>query len=117
MTKPSTSKTLATKIGTMIAKKRKASHLTQAELAERLEISVDAMSKMERGLIMPSVSRLNTLAEILNCETSEFLVESSPVLSDQTKRLAKLLSQLSEAERERFIQIAEQMVKWKNQDT
>lgn len=104
---------LAAKIGTMIAKKRKACTLTQAELAERLDISVDAMSKMERGLILPSITRLNTLAEILNCETTTFLTDSSPIISDQLRRIESLLTQLNEHEREELIKIIEQMVAWR----
>lgn len=104
--------TLAIKIGMMIAKKRKAKHLTQAILAEKLDISVDAISKMERGQILPSVARLNELATILDCETAEFLTQSSPVLSDQVRRLTELLAPLDESQREELIQIIEQIIAW-----
>ena len=46
------------KFGAVIAKYRKAAGITQAELAEKLELSNDAVSRLERGHIALSVSRM-----------------------------------------------------------
>ena len=52
-------------IGRAIAKYRQAKGLTQAELAEILGIGNDAVSRMERGTIVPTVTRLIELAEMI----------------------------------------------------
>ena len=52
-------------IGRPIAKHRLESGPTQEQVAELLEIGDEAVSRMERGLVMPTVARLVQLAEIL----------------------------------------------------
>ncbi|WP_233139473.1 helix-turn-helix domain-containing protein [Aggregatibacter actinomycetemcomitans] len=51
------------RIGKAIAKQRQQSGYTQEQVAEMLEIGNEAVSRMERGLIMPNVMRLIELAE------------------------------------------------------
>ncbi len=103
---------IAERIGQMIAKYRKQKQLTQAGLAEKMNISNDAMSRMERGGIMPSIPRLIQLAEILDCKTTDFLIGSSPRLIDQLERMHDILSRLDELEREKFLDMVESMVDW-----
>lgn len=103
---------LAQKIGKLIAQKRKQQALTQACLAEQLGITVDAMSKMERGVIKPSVERLEELAVILQCQTADFLTQTSTSVSDQDQRIQKLLQKLSPKEREGVVQMVELVVAW-----
>lgn len=55
---------LMAQIGQAIAKYRQASGLTQAQLAEILDMSNDAISRMERGKTTPTVLRLVELSEI-----------------------------------------------------
>ncbi|WP_233118502.1 helix-turn-helix domain-containing protein [Aggregatibacter actinomycetemcomitans] len=51
------------RIGKAIAKQRQQSGYTQEQVAEMLEIGNEAVSRIERGLIMPNVVRLIELAE------------------------------------------------------
>lgn len=99
-------------IGKTIAKYRHNAQLTQAQVAEKLGISDVAMSRIERGKIMPTATRLVQLAEILNCEASALLQETSPLISDQTQRIIHLLARLEESDRGELIDIIENMVKW-----
>lgn len=103
---------LIKKIGHAIANRRRMAGLTQAEVAERLGISNDAISRMERGSIMPTVLRLIQFAEIFHCEAVDLLTESSTLLPDQSKRLAVLLAKLDDRERETLIGIIESMIVW-----
>lgn len=50
-----------------IIKRRKKLGLTQAALAERLQITPEAMTRMEKGQITPKLSRLEALARSLQC--------------------------------------------------
>lgn len=59
------------KIGSFIALKRKEKKLTQEELASKLNISKNAVSKWERGLSLPDVSTMPLLCEILEITLNE----------------------------------------------
>ena len=60
------------KIGNFIAKCRKDKKLTQEQLAEKLHISVNAVSKWERGLNLPDYSNMQPLCDILGISLNEF---------------------------------------------
>ena len=52
------------KIGKFISENRKKKNLTQEALAEKLNISKNAVSKWERGLNLPDVSIMQDLCNI-----------------------------------------------------
>lgn len=54
-------------LGTRIAQNRKNKHLTQEQLAERLNVSFQAVSTWERDENLPDVEHLLALARILEC--------------------------------------------------
>ncbi|MBC8529751.1 helix-turn-helix domain-containing protein [Christensenellaceae bacterium NSJ-44] len=62
-----------TQIGRFIAQRRAALGLTQAELAERLDITDKAVSKWERGKSIPDVALLSRLAAELRTSVVEIL--------------------------------------------
>ena len=61
------------KIGKYIAGKRKALGMTQKQLAEKLNMSDNSVSKWERGICLPDVSVYMELCEILGISINEFL--------------------------------------------
>ena len=61
------------KIGKFIAELRKQNKLTQEQLAEKLGITKNAVSKWERGLGLMDLSLLKPLSEILNVSVTEIL--------------------------------------------
>ena len=61
------------KIGKFIASCRKEKKLTQEELAEKLNITKNAVSKWERGLSLMDMSLLKPLSEILGVSVNEIL--------------------------------------------
>ncbi len=63
----------AVKTGTLIAETRKERDLTQKDLAQSLHVSVQAVSKWERGLNFPDIALLEPLAELLGLTVSELL--------------------------------------------
>jgi uncharacterized protein YjbI with pentapeptide repeats len=60
------------KIGNKIAKARKKTNISQAELAQSLFISPQAVGKWERGESMPDIITFNRLAEILGVDLNYF---------------------------------------------
>ena len=61
------------KIGSFISKKRKEKKLTQEGLAEKLDVSKNAVSKWERGICLMDMSLLKPLSEILGVSINEIL--------------------------------------------
>lgn len=61
------------KIGTFIADKRKSLGITQEQLANRLHVSFQAVSKWENGISLPSVELLFELAGLLGVSTDDLL--------------------------------------------
>lgn len=61
------------KTGVLIAQVRREKELTQKDLAERLHVSVQAVSKWERGLSCPDIALLEPLAEALGLTVTELL--------------------------------------------
>ena len=63
----------AIKTGTLIAQARKEKNLTQKDLAQALHVSVQAVSKWERGLNFPDIALMEPLAELLELTVSELM--------------------------------------------
>ena len=59
------------KIGKFISLSRKNKRLTQEQLAEKLGVSINAVSKWERGLNLPDVSLMEKLCEVLDFTLNE----------------------------------------------
>lgn len=59
-------------IGNKIAEARKKTNISQAQLAQRLFISSQAVGKWERGESMPDIITFNRLAEILGVDLNYF---------------------------------------------
>ncbi|WP_028357619.1 helix-turn-helix domain-containing protein [Brackiella oedipodis] len=101
-------------LGQTIASYRQSSGLTQAEVAEKLGLGNDAVSRLERGQTDPSLRRLFEIAELFNCEVADLLTNASLRLQDQTRQVANLLSLLdSEAERTEVIGILKEIIKFR----
>ena len=102
-------KRLAGNIGRAIAKQRVRSQLTQEEVAERLGVGNEAVSRIERGRVIPNIVRLIELAEIFNCEAAELLGQASFHLDDQSSRMRQLLAPLNQNDRKLVIDIVENL--------
>lgn len=61
------------RIGKFIAEIRKQKKLTQEQLSEKLGVSINAVSKWERGICLMDMSLLKPLSEILGVSVNEIL--------------------------------------------
>ena len=104
------SKPLAEQIGRAIARQRASRDLSQEKVAEKLNIGAEAVSRIERGLVMPNVERLVELAAIFECETADLLTEGRSLPADQAKRLQNMLNSLSAEDRLLVLDIVERLV-------
>ena len=97
--KKQTSK-LGGNLGANIAARRKELGWTQAELAERIGVDTETVSRFERGSNLPSLTRLEKLAYILRLPLARLLSASSPQVDDQAAIILEWVSALKERDRE-----------------
>ena len=71
-------------IGNKIAEARKKVNISQAQTAQRLFISSQAVGKWERGESMPDIITFNRLAEILGVDLNYFSKGLFPVSGELT---------------------------------
>ena len=103
----------AHKFGNFVAITRKENHMTQAELASKLQVTDKAVSRWERGLGFPDINPLEPLAEALGLSVLELMkseriketdmqcTDASVVLSDTIKEVG--MQRLQERKQERRI--------------
>lgn len=75
------------KSGKFIAKLRKEKNMTQEQLAEKMGVSINAVSKWERGLSFPDVSLYKKLCKELDINIEE-LINGEKDNSDEAKEKA-----------------------------
>ena len=63
----------AQKFGSFIAAARREHHMTQAELARKLQVTDKAVSRWERGLGFPDIGTIEPLADALGLSVSELM--------------------------------------------
>ena len=79
------------KLGARLADQRRWVHLTQAQLAERVGVTVETISRLERGLVMPSLARLEQIALALGLRLADAFEDAGPVSAEE-RSVARLLS-------------------------
>lgn len=96
------------KIGKYIADKRKALGMTQVSLADKLDISDKSVSKWERGVCLPDVSKYQELCDTLGISLNElFAGEDLPAenVIKQSERNLLWISRLGEVKNKRLFRI------------
>ena len=71
---------LSKQLGKRIKQIRKAAKLTQERLAEKAGLSVEYISRLERGVSQPSLKTLALIAKSLNIAVKDFFDFKMPVL-------------------------------------
>lgn len=98
-TPPNQPSALGALLGRNITERRKQLGWTQADLAERLGVDSETISRFERGSNLPSLLRLEALALIMDAPLAALLAESSTHPLDQSRVLAELIGKLGEKDR------------------
>ncbi|KVN86149.1 XRE family transcriptional regulator [Burkholderia ubonensis] len=99
---------LAARVGTAIAEQRRARGLTQAKLAEMIDLEQEAISRWERGTRMPTLHRLQQLSDALDCSVDQLLQRGSKRPDDQLAMIADALDGLDSDERELVVNFVQQ---------
>jgi len=88
-------KLIAQKLGLSIAEHRKMAGLTQAKLAEKIEIEPVTLSRFETGATLPSLARLQDIADVLGLSLSVLIDSTNLSARSQSTELEKHMSGLS----------------------
>lgn len=91
-----------------IARRRKKIGLTQAALADRLQITPEAMTRIEKGTIAPKLSRLDTIASILQCTVPDLLRPYKEDKSSRAEIIQDALAGLPEEAQDAIVNIVVQ---------
>ena len=86
------------KIGKFIAECRKKQNLTQAQLAEKLDITDRAISKWETGKAMPDSDIMLDLCDILGIKVNELLCGEMIEIEHKDEQLNELIFQMAKNE-------------------
>ncbi|MBQ8147582.1 MAG: helix-turn-helix transcriptional regulator [Lachnospiraceae bacterium] len=95
-------------LGERLQEQRVANHLSQKEVAGRLNISASVISNYESGERSPSIENLVALSRVYHCSTDYLLgidktdtslVDASALSTEQRKRLEYFLASFSNLEK------------------
>ena len=86
------------KIGKFITECRKKQNLTQAQLAEKLDITDRAISKWETGKAMPDSDIMLDLCDILGIKVNELLCGEMIEIEHKDEQLNELIFQMAKNE-------------------
>ena len=106
------------KIGKRISEVRLEQKLTQAQLAEKMGMSVESISRMERGVTFPSLKTMESMSESLGVPLKRFFeFEDEDSRSDSDSReLAKLVAMLKDMDEGEVVllrKILKEIADWK----
>jgi transcriptional regulator with XRE-family HTH domain len=102
---------LGPRLGKKIAEYRKKNGMTQAMLAEKVDVDDETISRFERGTVLPSLLRLFELAQALEIGVGDLLVETSLLTPDTERIFAGMLEEISPANQKLLSEIAQLMQK------
>jgi transcriptional regulator with XRE-family HTH domain len=99
---------LAVRVGESIAELRRAKGLTQAQLAEMIDLEQEAVSRGERGTRVPTLHCLQQLGDALECSVDQLLQRGSTRPNDQLANVASALNGLDADERALVVDFVQQ---------
>lgn len=95
-------------IGTQIKKKRKELHLSQAQLAEKVDLSIDYVSKLERGMRIPRIPCFVKILNVLDLSADEVLSDAlDKSYVSRTSAYIERIGKLSKEEQDRIFSMIE----------
>lgn len=94
-----TEEAVVLRVGHNIGERRRALGLTQAQLAERLGVDTETLSRFERGKHAPTLKNLIRLAGLLQTTVADLLAEEGQQPSDDATAMTVWLEVLSPTDR------------------
>ncbi len=102
---------LASILGANIAGRRQLMGMNQADLAARLDIAPDALSRIENGYTAPRFGRIEQIADILECSAAELFREPYAGTHANAVCLEEMLRPLSAQQQEELLDIMARFIR------
>lgn len=94
-------------IGEIIKNARKKLKLTQAELAEKIDMSEKNLGNIEKGKQFPQINNFFRLLEVLNLSLDDFGVNSNNEFDEKRENLIQKIYLLGDAEIEIYLKLVD----------
>lgn len=101
-------------VGKNIAARRRVLGISQKELAAKLDITQDALNRMEKGKIAPKMSRLENIANCLQCPVSYLFHLESWAIQDRAAAIAELIASVPESGQDAIVNLVAETVRIMN---
>lgn len=96
-------------VGALIARARAQAHMTQEDVAEKMEVGAETISRIERGTVPPTLARLFEFADLFGVRVDELLLGASNRNTDQAAAIAAQLMELTSADRAFVASVVDQL--------
>jgi len=104
-----TQKPVMASFGAAISERRRLLGISQETMAERVGISQESLSRMEKGFIAPRFERLQLFADALGCSIADLFREQREA-REWAATLEKILSPLSDCEQQELMAVVAKIV-------
>lgn len=106
---------LASRIGKRAREARNRLGLTQAEVAEDVEVAEEVYGRLERGGMLPSVPTLVRLCSVLKVEPNDLLratraQQGEPTMSSEAARVVRMVERAEPSMRKRVLTVLQAML-------
>ena len=98
-------------INTNIKNIRLSNNLTQEEFAEKIGISIQGLSNIERNRYQPSAETIDKICSAFNITPAELLITPNPQNEDILSNIITLLSQCSQSKLVKIYNIISLIIK------
>lgn len=103
-------KTFIKSVGKAIGQQRRIAGLTQSEVAARLKVEKETVSRLETGAISPTLSRLYQLSDIFGCSVRRFFWQQDGTEQEQAETITEMLRALPAERREKLVRCIAELV-------
>lgn len=104
-------KGLVYEVGMAIAVRRKTKGMTQAQVAEIMGVEKETISRMENGVISPTLPRLQQIADILECSPSDLFRAAPANAAEHAQSIGEMIQGLPDNERMLVVSFVSEVVK------
>jgi len=102
---------LVKSVGHAIARQRRLAEMTQSQVAERLGIEKETLSRIETGAISPTLTRLEQLSKIFECPIRQFFWHERGDEQTQADTITDMIKTLPEEKRELVVRFVADVVR------
>ena len=100
-------------IGKRIKEHRKSKSMTQEVLAEKADVTVGYISQIERGICKVNLDTMSVIANILECEVTDFISGSSTLQSSYLQdEIFSRLNYCDEKQKKMVLEFIEMLLKY-----